>query len=381
MNNPHKEGTNTRFYEYILYWLVNFAILILAVPVLVVKTGAFFLGAVGAPLKSAKNFIGVVVLILLIGAAFTLFEIFYPYDIGPGSKSITIEENDSFASVLNHLQEDGILKGTYLFKAMAVISGVDKSLSPGRYDFSGKVSQYSILKKLKNRDIATIMVTIPEGSTVYETAGIFAHALNIDSANFVSHAFDTSFTSQKYGYEGLEGYLFPETYRLWYGIDADDIIDIMVREFKKKTDGIFKNLPGEFKTAGEAVVMASIIEAEARLDSEKKVISSVYHNRLRKGMLLQADPTVIYGLGGLDRPLYYRDLKIESPYNTYLNKGLPPGPINSPGMAAIEAALDPDNTSYLYFVADGTGKHVFSATLTEHNRAKYRIKKENQRGS
>jgi len=125
--------------------------------------------------------------------------------------------------------------------------------------------------------------------------------------------------------------------------------------------------------------LASIIEAEARDGSELGKISSVYNNRLSKKMRLQADPTVIYALGGLDRPLWFRDLEYDSPYNTYKYRGLPPGPINSPGLAAIKAALNPETTDFLYFVADGTGKHIFSKTLREHNRARSRIKKSNRK--
>ncbi|MBU0984685.1 MAG: endolytic transglycosylase MltG, partial [candidate division Zixibacteria bacterium] len=124
----------------------------------------------------------------------------------------------------------------------------------------------------------------------------------------------------------------------------------------------------------EVIVLASIVEAEALRDDEKPRIASVYQNRLRKRMKLDADPTVIYGLGGLDRPLSRRDLKKDTPYNTYRKRGLPPTPINSPGLAAIKAVLQPETTEYLYFVADGTGYHRFSKTNAEHNRARYEIK-------
>jgi len=126
----------------------------------------------------------------------------------------------------------------------------------------------------------------------------------------------------------------------------------------------------------EALVLASIVEAEALLDEEKPRIASVYHNRLRRNMRLDADPTVIYGLGGLDRPLWRKDLRKDTPYNTYRRKGLPPTPINSPGVAAIRAVLSPETTDVLYFVADGTGGHRFSRTNAEHNRARQEIKRQ-----
>nr|MBN2278713.1 endolytic transglycosylase MltG [candidate division Zixibacteria bacterium] len=381
MNSPDRKKVKTGLHEYFLYWLVTIILFILALPVLIFKTGVFLVGATGAPLKSIKNLLGFVLVLAVLAAGFTAFEIFYPYDIGAERRSITIEEHDSFVHVLNQLQDNGIIKGTFIFKTAAVISGVDKVLAPGRYDFAGKISQYAVLKKLKHRDIATVMVTIPEGLTVYKTAGILSRNLGIDSAIFVGLCFDTADTRDKYGTDGLEGYLFPETYRLWYGIKPEDIIAVMVAEFNRQTAGLFDNPPEKLASKNQITTLASIIEAEAVLDEEKTKISSVYHNRLRIGMLLQADPTVIYALGGLDRPLYYADLKYDSPYNTYKYKGLPPGPINSPGLAAIRAALNPEQTDFLYFVADGSGGHVFSTTLNEHNRAKYRIKKARKSGN
>jgi UPF0755 protein len=376
MNHPSGRKTKYRFYEYPLYWLVTAILFILALPVLLIKFFGFLVESTGAPMKSIRNFIGFILVLIIVAGGFIAYKIFVPYDIGSQRRSVMINENDNFPTVLKNLNEAGVLKGDYIFKTMAVITGVDKKLSPGRYDFVGRVSLYDILKKLKNRDIATLMVTIPEGLTVYKTAGLLANKLNIDSAKFVERALDSSFTEKKYHLDGLEGYLFPETYRLWYGIKIDQIIDIMVSEYRQKTDSLFNHLPEDINSKKGVMTLASIIEAEARAENEKPLISSVYHNRLKRKMRLQADPTVIYALGGLDRPLYYKDLEYDSPYNTYKYAGLPPGPINSPGLASIEAALHPAETNYLYFVADGTGRHIFSNTLTEHNRAKRKIKKE-----
>ncbi|HHI02340.1 MAG TPA: endolytic transglycosylase MltG, partial [candidate division Zixibacteria bacterium] len=223
------------------------------------------------------------------------------------------------------------------------------------------------------------MVTIPEGLTVWEIAVIISNNTDIDSASFHNRACDTAYTMENYNLEGLEGFLFPETYRFWYQIELDEIIEIMVDEYRRQTERLnFDDAPNNLSEK-EIVILASIIEAEARDGSELGKISSVYNNRLSKKMRLQADPTVIYALGGLDRPLWFRDLEYDSPYNTYKYRGLPPGPINSPGLAAIKAALNPETTDFLYFVADGTGKHIFSKTLREHNRARSRIKKSNRK--
>lgn len=376
MSEEKPNKVRIRLYEYFLYWFVTAVLLILAVPLMMLKFIAYLIRSMGAPLKSVKNFVGFVLVILIVAAAFTAYEILMPYDIGQESRSVVIEENDSFADALTALKENGILKGEYLFKFMTVASGVDKSLIPGRYDFSGRVSLYSIWNKFRRHEIATVLVTIPEGLTLFKTASILAQNIGIDSSAFVTRAFDTVYTQEKYGLNGLEGYLFPETYRFWYGINIDQTIKVLVSQFNHRTVGLFDSLSQDARSKEEVVVLASIIEAEARDGDEKGLISSVYHNRLARGMRLQADPTVIYALGGLERPLYYHDLESDSPYNTYKHKGLPPGPINSPGLDAIKAALMPEETDYLYFVADGTGRHLFSKTLTEHNRAKNRIKKE-----
>jgi len=327
-------------------------------------------------MKSVKHFIGFVLVLLIVAGAFISYKIFIPYDIGVKTRSITISDNDRFSTVLNNLNEAGILKADYIFKLIPVLSGVDKKLTPGRYDFSGRISLYDVLQKLKNRDIATLMVTIPEGLSAYKTAGLIAAKLNIDSVKFVARFFDSSFAVNEYNLDGFEGYLFPDTYRLWYGIKIDQIIGILIAEFRDKTDGLFDSLPENIHSIKGLLALASIIEAEARVESEKPTISSVYHNRLKRNMKLQADPTVIYALGGLDRPLLYKDLEFDSPYNTYKYKGLPPGPINSPGLSSIMAAINPAETNYLYFVADGTGHHVFTRTLKEHNRAKRKVKRE-----
>lgn len=373
-NKPQKP--KIRFYEYFLYAIATVITLILGVPVIIMKFFSFLISSLGAPLRSVKHFLGFLLILLIAGGGLLALEIFVPYDIGPNVKSVMIEENESFGQVLSDLQNENIIKGRYLFKLMSIVTKTDKMLAPGRYDFSGKVSLHSIVQKLRRHDIATILITIPEGLNIFRIAGIINRNLGLDSAAIVARALDTGYTQAQFGVDGLEGYLFPETYKIWYGIRIDDILKMFVDEYNKKTDGLLDEFPETIGSKNDLMALASIIEAEAMYDDEKPVISSVYHNRLKNKMLLQADPTVIYALGGLDRPLYYRDLKFDSPYNTYKYKGLPPGPINSPGLASIKAALEPDNTEYLYFVADGSGRHIFSSTLLEHNRAKNRIKRE-----
>ena len=219
-------------------------------------------------------------------------------------------------------------------------------------------------------------VTIPEGLNLRQTAGILRRELHIDSLEFVSLATDSQF-SEGLGFSvsNLEGYLFPDTYRFSWGTSSERAAQILVEQFWKIfTDSLRRRADEiEFSTK-DVVTLASMIEAEARDGDEREMISAVYHNRLKRGMLLQCDPTVIYALPELDRPLLLEDLEVDSPYNTYKYPGLPPGPICSPGEASILAALYPASVNYLYFVAKGDGTHVFSSTLREHNNAKIKIK-------
>ena len=366
-----------KFYEYVLYWIVTIIILILAIPIIIVKFIIYLIKSTGAPLKSGKNFIGFILVVIIAVAIFIGYKVYVPYRIGDEIISISVDKKDSFATVLSQLTEKNILHDARLFRVMSVITGLDKTVSPGRYDFSGEVSLSSIADKFRKREIATFMVTIPEGLTVWETAAVIGSNTDINSAGFINRAYDTAYTMEKYNLDGLEGFLFPETYRFWYQIELDEIIEIMIDEYRHRTEELDFDAAPNNLSEKEIVILASIIEAEARDGAELGKISSVYNNRLSKKIRLQADPTVIYAKGGMTRPLWSRDLEYDSPYNTYKNYGLPPGPINSPGLAAIKAAMNPDTTDFLYFVADGTGKHIFSKTLREHNRARNKIKKSN----
>ncbi len=373
------DSAKFKVYEYILYWIVTIIILILAIPIIIIKFIRFLVKATGAPLKSAKYFIGFILVVIIAVTILIAYKVYVPYNIGDNTISITVDKKDSFASVMSQLIEKEILHDVRLFRQLAIITGLDKTVSPGRYDFSGMISLSSIAEKFRKRDISTFMVTIPEGLTIWETAAVIGNNANIDfdSAAFYNRACDTNYTIEQYNLERLEGFIFPETYRFWYQIELDEAIEILVDMYHHQTDDInFDSAPNNLSEK-EIVILASIIEAEAQDSSELGKISSVYNNRLTIRMRLQADPTVIYAKGGMTRPLWTRDLEYDSPYNTYKNYGLPPGPINSPGLAAIKAALNPETTDYLYFVADGTGRHYFSKTLLEHNRARNRIKKSN----
>ncbi len=320
-----------------------------------------------------RNALLVLAALLLLAVA----SVFYLYnrkvDLGDRVVSIIIKPGDTFASVSEKLVFEGVVSSRLMLTYTARIMGVDKKLAPGRYDFTGRNSCRSVLEKLERADFLKVKITLPEGAPIWKVASIIADRLDLDSAVIVEANRDSAFT-HSFDLPCLEGYLFPETYVFPWGISETEVVKELVGQFRARTDSIWPDSIQRGLSRHEIVILASIIEAETHFAQERGLVASVYINRLRRNMKLDADPTVIYGLGGLDRPLYRKDLKKDTPYNTYLRKGLPPTPINSPGLAAIRAALYPQETDYLYFVADQTGGHHFSRTNTEHNRAKRKIK-------
>ena len=295
-------------------------------------------------------------------------------DLNDSPASIIIEKGSGFGAVSSRLKAKGIIKSELIFKIAARISSLDRKLTPGRYDFNGENSCRSVLQKLRSADFVKVRVTLPEGSTIWQVAAILTRRMNVDSAAVVALNTDTAFL-KSYNLPYLEGHLFPETYFFpWReGNNAAPIVGVMIDRHRASLDSLWPEQSPLGISREEIIILASIVEAEARIASERPIIASVYSNRVRIGMRLEADPTVIYGLGGLDRPLWRKDLRKDTPYNTYLHKGFPPTPINSPGLASVQAVLRPAETEYLFFVADDSGGHQFSRTLAEHNRARRRI--------
>ena len=290
--------------------------------------------------------------------------------------SITVEPGDSMSQVVQRLNEAKLIEDGKGLPFLARLLGKDRHIQVGRYDFEKGVTLHRIFTKLISGDVALKQVTIPEGRTINQIAGILQREIQIDSSEFVRIATDGQFTkSMGVQARNLEGYLFPDTYRFSWETAPEKVAQILVEQFRKIYADSLRGRADEINfTLEEGVTLASMIEAEARDGDEREMISAVYHNRLRRGMLLQCDPTVIYALPELDRPLLLKDLEVDSPYNTYKYPGLPPGPICNPGKASILAALYPAQANYLYFVARGDGTHVFSSTLREHNNAKMKAK-------
>lgn len=359
--------------DWILFF-VSTTLVFLSSILLVISAVVF--GTIGLTRKKPLLVIGGIPLlvILFFGVKWTVVPI--PWRADADSVSIVVDPGDSMARVVQKMNQVGLIKGGTSLRLFSKIMGKDRHIQTGKYDFQKGVTLYSVIQKLADGEVTLRQVTIPEGLTLREIAGILQRGLEIDSAEFVILATNPGFTrSLKVPAKNLEGYLFPDTYRFSWGTTPEKAAGIMVEQFWKTfADSLRRRAKDIDLSLPEAVTLASMIEAEAKDGQERDLISAVYHNRLKLGMLLQCDPTVAYALPDLDRPLLLKDLEIDSPYNTYLHPGLPPGPICNPGKTSILAALYPADVNYLYFVARGDGTHVFSATLRQHNNAKLKIK-------
>jgi len=259
----------------------------------------------------------------------------------------------------------------FLFRVLLKVFSVDRKIKAGKYLFTGHYSDLNVMTLLASgKSNLLLKVTIPEGLTARQIAEIYHDELGVDTSIFDSVALGDSLSSaEDIPSSNLEGYLFPESYDFYFGTDAREIITRMVDEYKGFFNDSLRTRAAELGySVHQVMIVASIVEGEAKVDSERPLIASVYYNRLKKYMPLEADPTIEYAIGEHKR-IYYKDLHIKSPYNTYERIGLPPTPICNPGRKAILAALYPADTKYLYFVANGRGGHRFSATYAEHLRA------------
>jgi len=324
-------------------------------------------------------------IVLVIVIAYLGISYIYPVNLDDRVVTIVIEPGDSFQSVADEILAGGVVTSRTMLFYPARWREIDKKLVPGRYDFTGKNSCRKVLDRLERGDFLKVRFTIYEGSPIWKVASLLKERLDLDSAELIVLNTDSAFLAGL-NLPGLEGYLYPETYFIPWGMKLEGVVKEMTAMYYAQADTIWPETMYNNLTREEVIILASIVEAETKLDEEKSIVASVYHNRLKKGMKLDADPTVIYGLGGLDRPLMGKDLRKDTPYNTYRIKGLPPTPINSPDLASIKATLFPDSTDYYFFVADGTGGHHFSRTNHEHNKARREIKqalkeKENNSGN
>lgn len=295
---------------------------------------------------------------------------------GEGNARVTVPIGASLRHAADSLEAAGVVASARAFSFYAKVRGRDRRIKAGTYILDRGSSWNDLLAALEAGRGIVFTVTIPEGWEVRTIVPSVAKVMKIPEAALDSATRDTSLVRRLGIPTGtLEGYLFPETYLLPEGSAPLPIVRRLVSEFERRWKPEWNaQLEKLGMTRHQIITLASIIEKEARVAAERPVISAVYHNRLKRGMLLQADPTVIYALGRHVTRVLYRDLEVTSPYNTYRNVGLPPGPIASPGSASIEAALFPADVPFLYFVAHPDGHHEFRATLREHNEAVRRMR-------
>ena len=312
--------------------------------------------------------VGVFVLVLVV----SYFTFFTPNFYQAKSPiSFDISNKESFSSVADRLYNQNIIPSKNNFKIAGFIYDAERKIRAARYHIPNGLSYLDLLDLFISGDCDFQRTfTINPGQTIKWLAHRLQKYVYIDSVSFVLLANNKSFAdSLGLDQNSFEGYLFATDYEIYERSSPAEAITLFYNAFKNfYTDSLMSRTKSIGFTMNEIVTLASIIKGETNKEDEMKTISGVYHNRLRIGMRLQADPTIQYIIPGGWKRLTFEDLKLDSPYNTYKYSGLPPGPINSPGKAAILAALYPEKNNYLYFVADGTGGHLFSKTLAEHNR-------------
>ncbi|MBU5335136.1 endolytic transglycosylase MltG [Intestinibacter bartlettii] len=324
-----------------------------------------------------------VVLLLLIGVLFVIYQS-GPFDKSNGEdKVVNIPMGSTVNNVADILKENNLIKNELIFKINFKMKNNYSHMKSGKYLLNQKLSNSEIIDKLVSGEIYQdgIKVTIPEGSTSNEIIAILVKnelGKKEDFEELVSNPSefydDFEFLNQK-DIKSLEGFLYPSTYYFDKDAKAKDIIKEMLTLFNKNyTDELKKKQKERGMTLQEVVNLASIVEKEAVIDEDRPIIASVFYNRLDQNMALQSDATLQYIFETRKKSITYNDLKIDSPYNTYVEKGLPPTPIANPCIKSIEAVLEPANTDYLYFVASIDGGNVYSKTYEEHkkNVSKYR---------
>lgn len=286
---------------------------------------------------------------------------------------LSVPVGAGFSEVLDTLEDRGVVRRAGLFSLYARLRGADTEVRAGRYTLRQGGSWNEILGTLTRGEVMTMAMTIPEGFTLRQMAPRIAQVSGVPVDSVMSRLESEQLVDElEVPGPTVEGYLFPDTYRFAAGTRVTTILRTMTDRYREMwTPERRARLAELDMTEREAVTLASIIQAEARHVEEMPTISGVYHRRLELGWLLQADPTVLYALGGPRERLLYAaiDSVADNPYNTYTQGGLPPGPIGAPGELAIEAALAPEG-DYLYFVARPDGSHVFTRSLVDHNRAK-----------
>ena len=305
-----------------------------------------------------------------------------PISTRGGDVNVVIPEGASFRQVGDILKNAGLLDSPFRFYVLGVTTRTTRLVRAGHYRLNGRMLPTELLRKLVRGEIVAQRVTIPEGLTLRQVAGLMERfGIIAKKGDMIALGTSRDFARRwGIGEEGVEGYLFPDTYFFAQGLAPERAMGTMIERFWQVYDeDVHRGISSLSLKTDEVVVLASIIEKESSLSHEQPLISAVFHNRLKKGIPLCSDPTVIYGMDDFDGNLSKEDLQRDNPYNTYTRKGLPPGPIANPGRLSIRAALNPAPVNYVYFVSKNDGTHHFSATLKEHNDAVIRYQKRRYR--
>jgi UPF0755 protein len=329
-------------------------------------------------------FMGIGLFFLLVVSLSLGFGLFL---VSPANKEgvnqvFVVREGSSLKEVAGELEKGGLITNKTLFVLWARVKGYGKGVRAGEYSLSPAMAPIRLLEILRKGLVILHAVTIPEGFTRDQIADLLEAKGLADKKRFLELTQDKALL-QQYGISGpsLEGYLFPDTYHFSRGTPTLAIIDTMVRRFRQEVTPLMERAQGTGMKFEDVVILASIVEKETGRPEERPLIASVFLNRLRLGMRLESDPTVIYGIGNFDGDLKKKDLAERTPYNTYVIHGLTPGPIANPGLDSIKAVINPARTDYLYFVSKNDGSHHFSRTLAEHNRAVEMYQKKREKPS
>jgi len=302
--------------------------------------------------KTLGNFLkGIFILSLLLFSLMFLFlwGIFLPKEKISSAKIFSVEKRQGLFEIGENLEKEGLIKNKIFFNFYLILIRKEKNLQAGKYFLSSSMNIPQIAQKIISGDIAKVKVTIPEGFTVRE----IEERLGIELPG-----------------DNLEGYLFPDTYYFPIDVSGEEVVKIMRENFEKKISPYKEEIEKSGKTIQEIIIIASLIEKEVKTKEEKELVSGILWKRLKNGIPLQVDATITYITGKKTTKISLEDLQIDSPYNTYKYKGLPPGPICNPGLESILAALYPKESDYWYYLSTPDGKTLFFKTLKEHNLAK-----------
>lgn len=332
-----------------------------------------------------KRLLAVLLLVasVIIGVFLLNLFLFIRTPSGNTEQSLLVERGMPLGAIVRELEEKEVISNGPLFKAYILFKRAGGRIRAGEYLFPPRIRPNAVLGLLIKGDFATRRMTIPEGWTAREIAAYLGGLQLVDPDRFLERCADQELIrSLRLSVPKLEGYLYPDTYEIYRPRDEEEVIRRLVGRFKEVYSRDFEGRAREVGFSDEEVVtLASMVERETARPDERPLIASVFLNRLKKGMPLASDPTVIYGIADFSGNLTREDLNRPNPYNTYLNTGLPPTPIANPGSDSIRAVLYPATTDYLYFVSRNDGSHQFSATEGEHNAAvrRYQLNRQRQR--